>query len=163
MCIFDNLSKFILLSENGIFTLDEQTMIIEQIKNLSILNKFWYCCTCSDKSLFLATQQLNTTIYEYILKQNKFLLKRQQICCSNNEYIEHMKSTKDLIALIISNDLTNERRFDMRSILTFDQLWTISLSINEKINIVSCCSLNEKGWLIVDIAQTRLIYINNQG
>ncbi|CAF1238581.1 unnamed protein product [Rotaria sordida] len=163
MCMFDNLSKFILVSENGIFTLDEQTMIIEQIKNLSILNKFWYCCTCSDKSLFLATQQLNTTIYEYILKQNKFLLKRQQICCSNNEYIEHMKSTKDLIALIISNDLTNERRFDMRSILTFDQLWTISLSINEKINIVSCCSLNEKGWLIVDIAQTRLIYINNQG
>jgi hypothetical protein len=51
----------------------------------------------------------------------------------------------------------------MRSILTFNQLWTISLNIQEKINILSCCSLNEKGWLIVDLTQTRLIHVTNQG
>jgi hypothetical protein len=159
----NTLSKFILISENGIFTFDEQTMIIEQIKSLSKSNKSWYCCACSDKSLFLTTQQLNTRISEYIFEENEFLFKRQQICCLNNEYIEHMKCSKDLLGLIILNDLTGQRHFEMRSILTFNQLWTISLTIPEKTNIVSCCSLNEKGWLIIDLAQTRLIHVTNQG
>ncbi|CAF0731725.1 unnamed protein product [Rotaria sp. Silwood1] len=163
MCMSNTLSKFILVAENGVFTLDVTTMIIEQVKSLSKENTFWYCCACSNKSLFLTTQQLNTTIYEYVLIQNNFSLKRQQIYCSNNEYIEHMKCTKDLLALIILNDSTGERRLDMCSTLTFDQLWTISLSINEKLNVVSCCSLNEKGWLIVNVAQARLIHVNNQG
>jgi hypothetical protein len=74
-----------------------------------------------------------------------------------------MKCSNDTLGLIILNDLTSKRRFDMRSMTTFNQLWTISLNIHDKINIVSCCSLNEKGWLIVDLAQTRLIHVTNQG
>ncbi|CAF5215397.1 unnamed protein product [Rotaria magnacalcarata] len=74
-----------------------------------------------------------------------------------------MKCTNDCLALIILNDIKNERRLDMCSTLTFDQLWTISLNIHEKTNIVSCCSLNENGWLIVDVAETRLIHVTNQG
>ena len=163
MCYLNDLSKFVLLTENGIFTFDDQTMTIEQLKNLSKSNKSWYCCTSSDRSLILATQQLNTTVHEYIYLQNNFIFRRQYKCCSNNEYIEHMKCSKDTLALIISNDLTGERRFDMRSILTFNQIWTISLSIQEKTNVISCCSLNDKGWLIVDLAQARLIYVTNQG
>jgi hypothetical protein len=138
-------------------------MIITKIQSLSNINKSWYCCACSNKSLFLTTQQFNTTINEYLLIKNKFSYKRQQICCSNNEYIEHMKCSKDVLALIIINDLTGERRLDMRSVLTFNQLWTISLNIQEKTNIVSCCSLNDRGWLVVDLAQTRLIHVTNQG
>jgi hypothetical protein len=163
MCTSNTLSKFILVAENGIFTFDEQTMIIEQIKNLSKQTETWYCCACSDKSLYLATRELNTTISEYVFKQDNYLFKRKYICCSNNEYIEHMKCSKDLVVLIILNNLTGERRFDMRSILTFNQIWTISLNIQEKMNIISCCSLNEKGWLIVDLAQSRLIHVTNQG
>jgi hypothetical protein len=140
MCFLNNLLKFLLVTENGIFTFDDQTMIIEQLKNLSKSNKSWYCCTSSDKSLFLATQQINTTISEYIFQQNNFTFNRQYKCC-----------------------LTGERRLDMRSILTFNQLWTISLNIQEKTNVISCCSLNNKGWLIVDLAQARLIYVTNQG
>ncbi len=163
MCTSNTLSKFLLVAENGIFSFDEQTMIIEPFKNLTKRNKTWYCCACTDKSLFLATQQLNTTISEYVFIQNNFSFKRHHMCCANNEYIEHMKCSNDLLVLIILNDLTGERRFDMRSISTFNQLWTISLNIQEKINIVSCCSLNERGWLIVDLAQTRLIHVTNQG
>jgi hypothetical protein len=48
-------------------------------------------------------------------------------------------------------------------VVTFNQLWTISLNIQEKINIISCCSLQHKGWLIIDLAQSRLIYVTNQG
>jgi hypothetical protein len=138
-------------------------MIIEQIKSLSMLNISWYCCACSDRSLFLTTQKLNTTISEYVFIENSFTFKQKQICCSNNEYIENMKCSKDALALIISNDLTGERRLDMRCALTLNQLWTISLNIQEKINVVSCCSLNDKGWLIVDLAQASLIYVTNQG
>ncbi|CAF1208701.1 unnamed protein product [Adineta steineri] len=163
MCMSTILSKFIIVAEHGIFTFDEQTMMIEPLKSLSKQKKSWYCCACSDKSLFLTTQQLNTTISEYIFLQNNYSFKRQQICCLNNEYIEHMKCSKDVLVLIISNDLTGERRLDMRSILTFNQLWTISLNIHEKINVISCCSLNDKGWLIVDLAQARLIHVTNQG
>lgn len=163
MCHSNTLSKFLLVAENGIFTFDEQTLIIEQIKSLLKPTKSWYCCACSDKSLFLATQKLNTAISEYEFIDNNLSLKRKYMCCLNNEYIEHMKCSKDCLVLIILNDLTGERRFDMRSLLTFNQIWTISLSIQEKTNIVSCCSLNENGWLIVDLAQTRLIHITNQG
>jgi hypothetical protein len=163
MCVLNNLSKFLLVTENGIFTFDDQTMVIEELKGLSKLNKSWYCCASSDKSVFLTTQRLNTTISEYVFQQNSLMFKRKHKCCSNNEYIEHMKCSKDSLALIIANDSTGERRLEMRSILTFNQLWTISLNIQEKTNVVSCCSLNEKGWLIVDLAQTRLIYVTNQG
>jgi hypothetical protein len=163
MCMSTALSKFILVSENGIFTLDEQTMIIEPVKTFADLNKSWYCCASSEKSLFLATQEYKTIIAEYIFRESNCLFKRNQICCSDNEYIEHMKCSKDSLGLIILSDLTGERRFDMRSIVTFNQLWTISLNIHDKVNIVSCCSLNENGWLIVDLAQTRLIHITNQG
>jgi hypothetical protein len=163
MCMSNALSKFILVAENGIFTFDEQTMIIESEKNLTIRNKSWYCCACSEKSLFLATQEYKTTINEYVFIDKNYSFKRNQLCCSDNEYIEHMKCSNDTLGLIILNDLTSKRRFDMRSMTTFNQLWTISLNIHDKINIVSCCSLNEKGWLIVDLAQTRLIHVTNQG
>jgi hypothetical protein len=157
------LSKFILVAENGIFTFDEKAMIIEPVKTLIKPNKSWYCCASSEKSLFLATQEYKTIISEYVFRENNYSFKQDQLCCSNNEYVEHMKCSKDSLALIILNDLTGERRFDMRSMITFNQLWTISLNIHDKINIVSCCSLNENGWLIVDLAQTRLIHVTNQG
>ncbi|CAF3494284.1 unnamed protein product [Rotaria socialis] len=163
MCMSNTLSKFILTAKKGIITLDEQTMIVEEIKSLPVNDRSWYCCACSNKSLFLATQNLNTTIYEYSIMEKNFSFRRKQLCCSSDEYIEHMKCTNDCLALIILNDTKNERHLDIRSTLTFDQLWTISLNIHEQTNIVSCCSLNENGWLIVDVAETRLIHVTNQG
>lgn len=163
MCMSVILSKFILATADGVFTFDDKTMIVERLEVLSLENQSWYCCACSDRSTFLATQQLNTTVFEYTSTNNKLTLKQKARCCSNNEYIEHMKCTKDLLALIILNDLTGERRLDMRSTSKLDQIWSISLDIKEKANVVSCCSLDEKGWLVVDVVQTRLIHVDNQG
>ncbi|UJR25221.1 hypothetical protein I4U23_006573 [Adineta vaga] len=165
MCTSNTLGKFIIIAENDIFTLDEQTMNIEKEQQVfSKINQSWYCCTCSDKSLFLTTQKLHSTIEEYGIGKNTFSFQRKQICCTENEYIEHMKcSNNETLALIILNQLTNERRLDLRCTETYNQLWTISLQIDEKINILSCCSLNEKGWLIVNFADNRLLHITTQG
>ena len=163
MCLVNGVGKYILCAEYGIFTLDEQTMMIEHIKTLMKRKKSWYSCACSDESLFLATKKCNSKIREYGWMGHHFIYKRKHIGCLNNEYIEHMKYSNDSLMLIIFNDLTGARRCEMRSTITFDQLWMISLNIPEKVNIVSCCSLNEKGWLIVDFAQARLIHITNQG
>lgn len=162
MCMSNNLLKFILATDKGLFTLDDRTMIIEQVKALSIINESWYCCACLGESLFL-TKQSNAIIYEYIASEDKFQLKREQSCYLSNEYIEHMKSGNNSLALIVLNGTTGERRLDIRSMLTFDQLWTISLNTNEKDNNLSCCSLHGNGWLIVDLVQTRLTHINSQG
>lgn len=163
ICMMNGLGKYILCSECGIFTLDEQTMMIEQVKTLTKRNKSWYSCASSDESLFLASKGCDSKIREYIWTGNHFVCKRKHTGCLNDEYIEHMKYSSNALMLIIFNDLTGGRRCEMRSTVTFNQLWMISLNIPERVNIISCCSLNEKGWLIVDFVQARLIHITNEG
>ena len=163
MCMSNTWKKFMIVAENGFFTFDEQTMVIEPIITGTKQEKSWYSCACSDESLFLATRQCNSKISEYHFSENSLTYKRKHRCCSNEDYIEHMKSSKDSLMLIIFNSLIGERRAELRSTITIDRLWTISLNISDKINIVSCCSLNDKGWLIVDLVQARLIHITHQG
>ena len=163
MCFFHSLSKFILLSASGMFTLDEQTWLIEPVRYLFKERQMWYCCAAAQRSLFLSTHQLNTTIHEYRMNRTQFSVKEHSISRSESECIEYMTALNDRLAVIILNNSTGARRFDVRSICNFHQLWAISLDIPEKVNIVSCCSLSSLGWLIVDLAQSRLIYVTSQG
>ena len=163
MCFFQSLSKFILLSESGIYMLDDQIWLIEPVKSLFKERDLWYCCAAAQKSLFLSTRQLSTTIHEYRLESTQCNLTEQNMSRSENECVEYMATSNDHLAVIMLNNLTGGRRFDVRSIFNFQQLWTIALHIEEKVNIMSCCSLDYLGWLIVDLAQSNLIYITSRG
>ncbi|CAF1609618.1 unnamed protein product [Adineta ricciae] len=165
MCYSNVLARFILLAENGMFTLNEQTMNINEEKVFSKTTHSWCCCASTNQSLFLTARESYRAVQEYVYVEDTYLRKQKHLCCTHNEYIEHMKcSNNDTLALVILNDSNNERRLDLRSTEDFHQLWTISLEIHEKINIISCCTLmNDKGWLIVNLAENLLIHVTSHG
>ncbi|CAF1654838.1 unnamed protein product [Adineta ricciae] len=164
MCYSNALARFILLAENGMFTLNEETMNIEEGKVSPKAKQSWRCCASTNQRLFLTSGESHRVVQEYVYVEDAYSRKRKHLCCTQNEYIEHIKcSNDDKLALIILNDSDNERRLDLRSIEDFHQLWTISLQIHKKVNIISCCALNDKSWLIVNLAENLLIHVTAQG
>ncbi|CAF3913297.1 unnamed protein product [Rotaria sordida] len=61
MCWSSTLGRFIVLEENDIFLIDENTMSIDNVQRIG--ERDLISCTCSDAILFICTSSLSTTIY----------------------------------------------------------------------------------------------------
>ncbi|CAF1487803.1 unnamed protein product [Rotaria sp. Silwood1] len=76
--------------------------------------------------------------------------------CKENEVISDMKSNENNLGLIINNDNNNENRLEVRSIKSFELIWSIHL---DKEWSYRCSPLNDNHWIFVDSYNNRFIQI----
>ncbi|CAF5128018.1 unnamed protein product, partial [Rotaria magnacalcarata] len=98
MCWSSTLSRFLIITLGEIFLLDENTMSLEciQTKDKYSLS----ACTCSNKSLYLASNVLGSSVYELSLLPDIKLVNQYQSkdLCDTDETIHDMIFHKGALA-----------------------------------------------------------------
>ena len=65
MCWSSTLDRFIVMEENNIFLIDENTLTIHKVQTIE--ERYWLSCTCSEHFLFLSTNELGSSVMKYSL------------------------------------------------------------------------------------------------
>jgi hypothetical protein len=120
MCWSSTRSQFILVTDQAIFTLDDNTMMLEQCQIPFQNDRDWSCGACSDTALYLSTSDISASLYEYTLRPSIEFVKEWQVfvLCPIYEFILTFTYANEKLALIISNTDTFQMRFDLRSSTT---------------------------------------------
>lgn len=160
MCWSSTLDRFILTTEKIIFTLDQNTMTLEQCSIHIDNEKEWSCGVCSDTSLFLSTGDMSACLYEYTLQPTIEFVKEWRLFSLYPKYEGILTFTyaNGKLALIISNVHIFQRRLDLRSSTTLERLWSIQLNA-----VAHCCSINNDQWIIMELLKPRLLHISFDG
>ncbi|CAF3848505.1 unnamed protein product [Rotaria sp. Silwood1] len=164
MCWSSTLDRFIVLTLNNVFLLDENTMSTQQVQ--TIKGQHWYSCTCSDTSLFLSTAKTGSSINEFKLSSSIQLTKQWQPpdTCTKDEWIYDMVYSNRTLALMIGEQKSKTKRMELRSSMTFDRLWLLRFDIIDLLNrAIRCCLLNDEEWLVIDRSSSRLFHITKDG
>ncbi|UJR34120.1 hypothetical protein I4U23_021527 [Adineta vaga] len=163
ICWSSTLSRFLVLTRNYLFLIDESTMSIIRVQKIPKLS--WWSCTCSDTNLYLTTKDWASNIYQFTLWPSVQLIKRWQPpqTCKQDETINNIIYNKDKLALMIYNRLNKTKSIELRSANTFERLWTLDLNIDYDSRAVRCCLLNHDEWLVVDWNTSNLFHISNEG
>jgi hypothetical protein len=158
MCWSSTLGRFILVTDKDVFTVDQNTMTITKCPVSSDVE--WSRATCSDSALFLSTQGMGPSIFEYKLPpSNKGVKERHSPeTCDECEYIFDLKSNHKSLALVIYNTETGVTRFDLRSSANLERLWSLEVGGGFR-----CCLLHGEQWMVVDALNRRIFHITNDG
>ena len=127
-----------------------------------INNNPWERGTCSDTTLFLSTFGENPLIVEYYLFPSIHFNKKYQstIICRESEVISDMKSNNNSLGFIIDNGFKNQSRLELRSIKSFESIWSIHVGKGWNYR---CSPLNNSEWIVTDSYNHRIIHISNNG
>lgn len=160
ICWSSTLDRFILITERTIFTLNENTRILDECSIRIDNDKEWSCGACSDTSLYLSTGNMSASLYEYTLQPKIEFLKEWQLFASHptHEGILTFICANGKLALVISNVHIFQRRLDIRSLPTLERLWSIRLD-----GVAHCCSLNDDQWIIMELLKPRLLHLSSDG
>jgi hypothetical protein len=161
------LNRFIVITNDLIFTLDENLIAIERcdLTHHNNLYRNWRSGTCSNTNLFLSTGELGSSIYEFTLLPSMQFIKEwsSPITCRNDEGIDDLCYKNGKFALIIFHQSTNETRLDLRSSTTLDLIWSIELGHTAPRRTTGSCWLNNDEWLVTDEYDFRLFHISANG
>jgi hypothetical protein len=164
MCWSTTLSRFFIITLNEIFTLDENSMLLERIVTK---NKYSLCsCTCSDVSFYVTTHELGSSICEFSLLPTIELVNQLQSAdlCGAREMIQDMVFHKGTFVFIINNETTSTKRMELRVAQTFDRLWSIQFDLVDPLhNVFRLCSFNYNEWIAIDWKSAQLFYITKDG
>lgn len=158
------LNQFLIINENHVFLIDEQTMFIENIQ--MVAKQTWCCGTCSERSLFLATYQRGSSIMEFSLVPSIEFIKqwKSSEICSKDEGIHDLNYCHEKLFLIIENQVKRRVRIDLRTAMTFDRIWSLSLDSVANQNVqIRCCTLYNDEWIIAHHDMGRLLHISKDG
>ncbi|CAF4016865.1 unnamed protein product [Rotaria sp. Silwood2] len=164
MCWSSTLARFVVLTLNSVFLVDENTMSIQQVE--TIKGQRWYSCTCSDTSLFLSTAKAGSSISEFKISSSIQLAKQWQSpeTCTQDEWIYDIVYSNGTLALMIGEQKNKRKRMELRSSMTFDRLWLLHLDIVDPQNrSIRCCLLNDEEWLVIDRSNSRLFHVMKDG
>ncbi|CAF0805391.1 unnamed protein product [Rotaria sordida] len=160
MCWSSTLARFIIVTNNILFILDEKTMTLTQCQISS--DKNWYGGTCSNTTLFLSTWQLRegSNIIEYSLPSIQYMKQWQPpLTCNKNEWIEDFEFKNSSLAMIILHSSGRKcGRFELRSSSTLQCLWSIALDGGYR-----CYSINYDQWIVIKNKQAEILHISNDG
>ncbi|CAF3974716.1 unnamed protein product [Rotaria sordida] len=167
MCWSLTLNRFIVITNDTIFTIDENLMAIERC-DLNYHNNIyhnWRSGSCSNTNLYLSTVDLGSSIYEFTLLPSIQFIKEwpSPIICRKDECIDDLCYKNGKLAIIIFHQPTNEIRLDLRSSTTFDIIWSIEIANIVPRRTTGCCWLNNDEWLITDEYDFRLFHISANG
>ncbi|CAF1269175.1 unnamed protein product [Rotaria sordida] len=164
MCWSSTLSRFFIITLNDIFILDENTMILE---HLPTKDKYSLCaCTCSDKSFYVATNEVGSTICEFSLLPTIELIRRwkSEDLCRTDETIQDIVFNRGTLAFIIENQTSQKKRMELRFAHTFEQIWCIQFDIIDPFhNAFRLCLFNYNEWLVIDWKSSQIFYITKDG
>ncbi|CAF3418067.1 unnamed protein product [Rotaria sp. Silwood1] len=164
MCWSSTLDRFILLGENNIFLVDENTMSINNV--LSIDGRDLISCTCSDTVLFASTNERASSIMEFKLIPTIELIGewKHPLTCDKDETICDIVYNNGNLALLIMNLSEKSVRIELRHAETLAWIWTLQLDIRCVQYIAfGCCSLTCNEWLVVDYESGRLLQVTEDG
>jgi hypothetical protein len=164
ICWSTTLDRFIIIDEKNIFLMDENTMAFEKVKTIE--KRKWLSCTCSDKFLFLSTDEWGSTITKIHLTSSKKFGQQWQspVICQKEEYIDIITYNNKKLAMIIRNTSDKTIRIELRTSDKLDRIWSLPLDIvwNPK-KPFYCCPFIGEGWLISDYETGRLLHITKGG
>ncbi|CAF1099470.1 unnamed protein product [Rotaria sordida] len=162
ICWSETLDRFIFISAKEIFTLDEETMVLNPYNIYFNTDSTWERITCSESTLFLSTFGQNPFIAEFIFYPSIHFQRRYQseIISHENEMINDIKYSDNNLGIIIENGLTNQSHLEVRSMKSFECIWMIVLGRGWGYR---CSLFNHRYWITVDRYNHRCIYILNDG
>lgn len=167
MCWSSTLHRFIVITNDTIYTVNENLLAIERcdINHHNNIYHNWRSGTCSNTNLFLSTGDLGPSLYEFTLLPSFQLVKEwpSPITCRQDECIDDLCYKNGKLAIIIFHQPTNEVRFDLRSSTTLDLIWSIEIANIVPRRTTGCCWLNNDEWLITDEYGFRLFHISADG
>lgn len=158
ICYSSVLSKFILVTDKEVFTVDQNTLAVAKCSIAADVE--WARATCFDTTLFLSTQGLAPSIFEYKLPiTNKGGKERRPPeTCQETEHIFDLQANQKSLAMIIFNSETDKTRLDLRSISNFQTVWSVDVGHGFR-----CTLLHGDQWLVTDPLTRRLFHISNHG
>lgn len=167
MCWSSTLNRFIVVTNDTIYTIDSNLMAIERCEftHHNNIYRSWRSGTCSNTSLYLSTGELGPSLYEFTLLPSIQFVKEwsSPITCRKEEFIDDLCYKNGKLAMIIFQQTTNEVRFDQRSSTTLDLIWSIEIARIVPRRTTGCCWLNNNEWLITDEYDFRLFHISADG
>jgi hypothetical protein len=116
MCWSSILSSFIIINnEKEVFLVKENSLLIERLE--TIIEQYWWSCTCSDTSLFLTNTTMGTNIFQFNLLSSFKLIKQWKppISCKQYEYIDDITYNNGTLALIVKVSSNNTVHLELRS------------------------------------------------
>ena len=158
VCWASSIRRFIIVTFKEILLLDENTMTL---KTCPIKYEAeWWRGTCSDDILFLSTVEWGTSIYEYNIRSRFEAVKEWHapVTCKSEEIICDIKYNNGYLATPIFNKHKDESRFELRSVLTLQCIW--SIRAHERCR---CCSIDVDQWLLMDHDDCRFFHISADG
>jgi hypothetical protein len=163
-CWSSTLAKFIILTEEDIFLLDENTISVDKVS--IAVKQPWISCTCFNDQLFLSTNVWGSSILEIKLSPSISVIKewKSPITCTMDEHIDDIVYSNGSLALVIENKVEKSLRIELRSSKTLDRLWSLLLDGVYDANIAfRCCSIDYHGWLVADHSIRRLLHVTTDG
>lgn len=164
LCWSSSLDRFIIVSEKGVFSLNETAMSIKKLQ--IVMERNWSSCACSDTFLFLSTYELASSIMQYDLLPSIELIKEWEspVTCQKEEWISDVKYSCGSIALLILNPSMKTLFIELRNTKTLDRLWSFQINcINLTANAFCCCLINDEEWLVIDHDSDSLVHITKDG
>jgi hypothetical protein len=165
ICWSSVLDRFIVINETDVFLVDESTLSIEKVSAIRRHN--WCSCTCSDKSLYLSTGQLGSSVRVYSPLPSMQLIKQWESpdSCQKDEGINHMRYSNETLAFLITKAHTKRTvHIELRSSKTLERLWSLQLGIEDvQKSGFCCCLINGDEWLVADHENSRLILVTGDG
>ncbi|CAF1172045.1 unnamed protein product [Rotaria sp. Silwood1] len=158
------LACFIIITEKSkAFLVNGNNLSINCIEIMD--NHLWLSCTCSNSFLYLTS--LSNSIVELSLLPSFSYTRRWDpaIACQKNEFIKDITCNDDKIALIIAIFSDKIVHAIIRSLATFNQLFSIRLDIKHVSYQlpIRCCSLQDNEWLVVEANTSQLFHIGREG
>jgi hypothetical protein len=161
------LNRFIIVTDQEIFNLDEKTMALTKysIPGRNNIKSNWYCGTSHNEALFLAINSFATSIYEYKMLPSIQFVKEWQspVSCAKDEFIYDLRSNHFFLAMIISDRKDDQTRLELRSPTTLQQQWSFHITSSSPKSRIRCCPLMYDQWLIIDPLNSRLLHIDEDG
>ncbi|CAF4179144.1 unnamed protein product [Rotaria socialis] len=163
ICWSSILNRFIVVNCKYVFILDEKTMVLELVLSSDTVN--WIRGTCSDTILYLSTEGVGSSIFEYTLMPSSVLLKEWQspMTCTNNEWIEDLKFQNGFLGLVIGSCTNSDARLELRSSTTLISLWSIQLEEIYSMYPVRCCPIVDQQWMVVAFRNPKIFHISKDG
>lgn len=164
MCWSSTLKRFFIITLNDIYILDEEFM---QLQCLPTKDRYSYCaCTCSEKSFYVTTNVLGSSICEFSLTPEFQLVKRWEPAglCQKDEMIQDIVYHCGTLGFIVVNQTVHRKRMELRSIQKFELIWCIQFdAIDPLHDAFRLCLFNCDEWLVTDWKTSTIFHITNDG
>jgi hypothetical protein len=133
------LNSFILITAFHVFLVNGDT----------IEGRFWQSCACSDTSLYLSTGAWDSPIREFSLIPSLKFLKHFKMT-ESKQRIDNIVYNNKTLALTINNGFNRMKSIELRSIETFNQLWSCRLDVDYSETVIRCSLLSYNQRLVID-------------